>query len=227
LPKRLSENEKEQILKSFTEGLTIDKLSEKYKFTKLTISRNLKKILGESRFKELSNKNKKEWKIISNEKRKIDYAEKEKLSETIEITNENNNVFEQENFIYEQQSQKSEFFEIAPLKFNIDHAKRKDLSSVPLENVDLPNIVYMIVDKSIELEIKLLNEYPDWRFLPAEDLNRKTIQVFYDLKNAKRNCNKNQKVLKVPNSKVFEMVSPILRSRGISRMITEEYLISL
>ena len=227
MPKRLSENEKEQILKSFIEGLTIDKLSEKYKFTKPTVSRNLKKSLGDSKFREILNKNRNERKTISNKKREGNYAKKEKLSETIQITNENVHVFEQENFINGQQPQEGEFFEIAPLNFDIDDAKRKDLSSVPLTKVDLPNIVYMIVDKCIELEIKLLNEFPDWRFLPAEDLNRKTIEIFYDLKNAKRNCNKNQKVLKVPNSKVFEIVSPILRSRGISRIITEEYLISL
>lgn len=227
MPKRLSENEKEQILISFTEGLTIEKLSEKYKFTKLTISRNLKKSLGESRFKEILNNNRKERKIISNKKRESNYAKKEKLSENIQITNENFHVFEQEDFIFGQQSQEGEFFEISPLNIDIDDNKRKELSSVPITNVELPNIVYMIVDKCIELEIKLLNEYPDWQFLPAEDLNRKTIEIFYDLKNAKRKCNKNQKVLKVPNSKVFEIVSPILRSRGISRIITEEYLISL
>ena len=32
----------------------------------------------------------------------------------------------------------------------------------------------MIVDKKIELEIKLLKDFPDWEFLPYEDLKRKT-----------------------------------------------------
>ena len=85
----------------------------------------------------------------------------------------------------------------------------------------------MVVDKIIELETKFLSEYPNWQFLPQEDLNRRTIEIFYDLKAAKRNCNKNQKVIKVPNSKVFEIVAPILISRGISRIVSEEALISL
>ena len=208
MPKRLSENEKEEILKSFTEGLTIDKLAEKHKFTKLTISRNLKNSLGDLRYKELFNKNKTNEKTINIQKREVKHDKKEK-------------------FINEENFQEGEFFEIAPIDFDIDNAKRKELSSVPLKNVDLPDIVYMIVDKSIELEIKLLSEYPDWHFLPPEDLKRKTIEIFYDLKVAKRSCNKNQKVLKVPNSKVFEIASPILISRGITRIITEENLISL
>ena len=85
----------------------------------------------------------------------------------------------------------------------------------------------MIVDKKIELEIKLLKDYPDWRFLPEEDLNRKTIEIYFDLKNAKRFCNKDQKVIKVPNTDVFRIVATILISRGISRIVSAEKLISL
>ena len=39
-----------------------------------------------------------------------------------------------------------------------------DLSSVPICDVDLPNIVYMIVDEKIELEIKYLKEYVTGNF---------------------------------------------------------------
>ena len=37
---------------------------------------------------------------------------------------------------------------------------QKDLSSVPISDVDFPSIVYMVVDKDIELETKFLKEYP-------------------------------------------------------------------
>ena len=83
------------------------------------------------------------------------------------------------------------------------------------------------MDKNIELEIKLLKDYPDWEFLPYEDLNRKTIEIFFDFKKAKRVCNKEQKVIKVPNTDVFRIVSPILISRGISRIICHEKLVAL
>ena len=218
--KRLSKEEKEAILKDFTEGFTLENLSDKYNFSKLTISRNLKKILEDKQYKELLNKNKAAGKIINI----LDDTKNNVLEDKSSGTSHFN---ENKNISYNEQSQENEFFEITPINFDIDDAKRKDLSSIPLKNVDLPAIVYMIVDKSIELEIKPLNEYPDWEFLPPEDLKRNTIEIFYDLKVAKRKCNKNQKVLKVPNPRVFELVSPFLISRGISRIITEEYLISL
>ena len=72
-----------------------------------------------------------------------------------------------------------------------------------------------------------LKDFPEWEFLPKDDLNRKTLEIFFDLKLAKRSCNKEQKVLKVPNTDVFRIVSPILISRGISRIVSDEKLIAL
>ena len=43
----------------------------------------------------------------------------------------------------------------------------------------------MLVDKKIELEIKVLKDFPEWEFLPQDDLNRKTIEIFFDLNIAK------------------------------------------
>ena len=113
------------------------------------------------------------------------------------------------------------------MHFEIENITRKELSSIPIKDIDFPKTVYMIVDKNIELEIKLLKDYPEWEFLPNEDLERKTIEIYYDLKLAKRACNKEQKVIKVPNTDVFRIVSPILISRGISRIVSAEKLIAL
>ena len=85
----------------------------------------------------------------------------------------------------------------------------------------------MIVSKNIELEIKLLSDYPEWEFLPNEDLKRKTIEIYFDLKIAKRNCSKEQKVINVPSTDVFRISSSILISKGISRIIAAEKLIAL
>ena len=88
-------------------------------------------------------------------------------------------------------------------------------------------MVYMIVDKRIELEIKYLKDYPDWQFLSDEELNRKTIEIYNDLKIAKSFCNKEKKVIKVPNTDVFKIVAPILLARGISRIVNADKLIAL
>ena len=119
------------------------------------------------------------------------------------------------------------FVELAPIDCEIDNSKQKDLSSISISEIDFPKVVYMVVDKKIELEIKLLKDFPEWEFLPHEDLNRKTIEIFFDLNLAKRSCNKEQKVLKVPNTDVFRITAPLLLEKGISRIVCAENLIAL
>ena len=52
LTKRLTEKQKEEIVKSFKSGTAIDLLSENFACTVPTIIRNLKKSLGDSKYKE-------------------------------------------------------------------------------------------------------------------------------------------------------------------------------
>ena len=58
LAKRLTEKQKEEIVQGFKSGKTIDSLSEKYNCTTTTVIRNLKKSLGDSKYKESLNMSK-------------------------------------------------------------------------------------------------------------------------------------------------------------------------
>ncbi len=227
MAKRLNSKDKKEIIKSFIEGKTVFYLSKKFSCTGLTIIRNLKKELGEKKYQELINsfKSKKEKIIIEKDEKDNNFPERlnneipnQDLS-TAKILNKNQNEIEY--------SPESSFLEITPLYYEIEEDSRKDLSSISISEVDLPKIVFMIVDKKIELEIKLLKDYPEWGFLPSDDLSRKTIEIYSDLKIAKRFCNKDQKVIKVPNSDVFRITAPLLISRGISRIVSADKLIAL
>ena len=44
--KRLTDNQKKEIINEFTNGKSIDDLADKFGYTKLTIIRKLKKLLG-------------------------------------------------------------------------------------------------------------------------------------------------------------------------------------
>ena len=216
MARRLSVKQKEEIVRFFINGKSIDDLSISFNCTKLTISRNLKKNLGEKKYKELSNQNKSSAKNITKISNNTSF---ENQNESFQKKHEEKS--EQEDFAY------TPFTEITPLDYEFDNAEQKDLSSVPIEKVDFPNIVYMIVDKKIELETKFLKDYPEWDFLSEDELNRKTIAIHFDLKNAKRLCGKDQKVIKVPNTQVFKIVAPLLLSRGISRIVSSDKLIAL
>ncbi len=227
LTKRLTEKQKEEIVESFKSGIDIDTLAKKNSCTNSTIVRNLKKNLGELKYKELINKSK---------SLKEKYKTNKNLTNNFLKTNFDNQDFKNdskdhkvlnENITSSNFAPIDSFLEIAPIDYEIDNSSRKELSSVPLSEVDFPKVVYMIVDKKIELEIKLLKDFPEWQFLPKDDLSRKTIEIFFDINLAKRSCNKEQKVLKVPNTDVFKIASPVLISKGISRIVCAENLIAL
>ena len=213
MAKRLTEKQKEEIIKSFTNGVTVETLSQKFNCIKSTIVRNLKKSLGDHKYKELIKENKNNQSIFKVKEKK------RQVSNALQISKEN---FGEADF-----SPSASFIELTPLEYEIENVPRKEFSSIPISEVELPQIVYMIVNKQIELEVKLLKDYPEWEFLPPDDMNRKTISIFSDLKNAKRFCNKEQKVIKVPNTNVFKIAAPILLSRGITRIINDETLIAL
>ncbi len=226
MAKRLSEKDKEEITQSFKNGKTIDFLSKDFNCNKLTIIRNLKKNLGEVKYKELINNKEVKTKDNKNNKNTI------KKSDDFEKNHQSKKDFSDKNISNIKKSASDfepvdSFFEIPPMDYEIDNSSRKELSSVPISEVDFPKIVYMVVDKKIELEIKLLKDFPEWDFLPDDDLNRKTIEIFFDLNLAKRSCNKEQKVLKVPNTDVLKIAAPFLIKRGISRIICPENLIAL
>ena len=226
MTKRLSEGQKKELVENFKCGKSIDVLSKEFDCTKSTISRNLKKYLGDIQYKELIQKNK-----SSKEKNIGKKKYNSLLNKKID-----NEVF-QKDLIDLKNSEKNKkgldfvplesFIEIAPIDYEMDNSSRPELSSVPISEIDFPKVVYMIVDKKIELETKPLKDYAEWQFLSMNELNRKTIQIFDDLKNAKRFCNKEQKVIKVPNTDVFKIVAPILVSRGISRIVSGDKLIAL
>ena len=222
MAKRLTEKQKEEIKINFLDNQSVEILSEKFNCTKTTIIRNLKKSLGEKKYKEILNR----------------------LNEPLDIEgenfleNDNKQTFE-ENIIKktddtsigisneDKTSPFESFIEITPLDHDFEDVSQKDISSIPLSEIKLPNKVFLIVKKEIELETKYLKDYPEWQFLPQNDLKRKTIEIHFDLKTAKRICNKDQKVIKVPNTDVFRIVAPILMSRGISRIVAAENLISI
>ena len=227
MTKRLSEKQKEEIVISFKLGTSIDVLSQQHNCTSSTIIRNLKKNLGELKYKEFFKKSKflKE-KLETNKNQTKDLLKSNSDNEDFKNDVDDSKVLNK-NITSSNFAPIDSFFEIAPLDYEIDNSSRKEFSSVPLSEVDFPKVVYMVVDKKIELEIKLLRDFPEWQFLPQDDLRRKTIEIFFDLNLAKRSCNKEQKVLKVPNTDVFRIASPVLIAKGISRIVCAENLIAL
>ena len=200
MPKKVSDLEKKEILNLFLQGTDLKEISRKYSFSLATIVRQLKKILGAEEYSLLKDKN-------------------NNLSK-------NQNKFVEGNNSYKKTDLSDEFVEVIPIFEGIDLDKQNEYASELLEEAHLPEVVYMIVDKNIELTPKMLSEYSEWSFMPKDDLKRMTLEIFDDHKYAKKICTKNQKLIKVPNSKVFLIASNFLKAKGISRIIFNNSLLA-
>ena len=208
MPKKVSEIQKKEILNSFVSGINLKLLSEKYKLSQTTIVRQLKNKLGVNKFNELKKNNN---------------SKKEKNANLVNNFAVESNLYQKEELDHFEE----QFIEVIPITEGIELNNQKDLASEPLREIKLPEVVYMLVDKNIELIPKMLKDYPEWSFLPLQDLNRMTLEIFDDHNYAKKLCSKNQKLIKVPNPNVFLIASSSLKSKGITRIIFNNLLLSL
>ncbi len=120
------------------------------------------------------------------------------------------------------------FEEIAPLVSGFDFdLKKQKLDFEILDYECLPESVYMIVDKKVELELQLISDLPEWSFLPDNELQRKAILLFANQRSAKRMCSRNQRVIKIPNTSIFKLSQSYLIAKGITRLILEDSIIGL
>ena len=205
MSKRVSDLQKEEILNLFINGIDLNQISESYEFSLATIVRQLKNMIGVDAFKKYKLKKKNIQKVQNNPSH---------------LENNLNSKFDNENF-------EEKFIEVIPITDQIQFDRQKELTSEPITEAKLPEIVYLIVDKKIELVPKLLKDYPAWSYMPEEDLKRVTLEIYADQKNAKKCCSKNEKTIKIPNSKVFIIASKLLKSKGITRVIFNDLLFSL
>ena len=129
MAKRLTEKQKEEILNGFLSGKTIEELSKDFYCTKLTVSRNLKRSIGEKKYKETIRQNKTEKKInFTDSAEEVDSklfsnSQNKNISNNKKSTHVNDQI---DNFGLTQ------FLELTPLDCEIENSPRKEFSSVPL-----------------------------------------------------------------------------------------------
>ena len=119
------------------------------------------------------------------------------------------------------------FQEIAVLPVDLPQVSREQVSCRPFASGVLPDSVYMLVDKTVELDPKPLSEFPELGVVNPEELARQALCLYSSPRSAKRQCGRSQRVIKVPDTQVFERTSRHLLARGITRIVLEGALYSL
>ena len=110
-------------------------------------------------------------------------------------------------------------FHTVPLALNleVDVVRRP----TPLDSTALPSSLYMLVDKSVELQAQALSQFPELGPLPDDERERQALMVFINPRQAKRQCGRSQRVIKLPDPGLLERTAPYLLAQGISRVVIE------
>ncbi len=119
------------------------------------------------------------------------------------------------------------FQELVPLDTGLLLSESENIECKSLAPGILPDTVYMLVDKTIELDARPLSDFPELGRIQNSELDLKAISIFSNPRSAKRQCGRSQRVIKIPDTSVFEISVPYLLSRGITRLVLEGTLISL
>ena len=105
-----------------------------------------------------------------------------------------------------------------------DHAAPE---AIPLTEAQLPGNAYMLVDKLVELQARPLSEFPELGRLPEQEQSRQALMLFLNPRQAKRQCGRSQRVIKLPDPRLLERTAPYLLAQGISRVVIEGTLYAL
>ncbi|MBD2326076.1 hypothetical protein [Alkalinema sp. FACHB-956] len=96
------------------------------------------------------------------------------------------------------------------------------VSIIPLAAAEMPRVCYLVVDRTADLVVRPLQEFGELGQMPSEEIAEMTLPVFDNHRVAKRFSNtRTQRVIKVPDSRVFQKAALHLRAKGITRLLLD------
>ena len=119
------------------------------------------------------------------------------------------------------------FHEIAVLPVDLPEVTTQQVVCRPFASELVPDSVYMLVDKTVELDPRPLSEFPELGFIDPSEQERQALCLYASPRAAKRQCGRSQRVIKVPDTQVFEQTSSYLLARGITHLVVEGSLFVL
>lgn len=92
---------------------------------------------------------------------------------------------------------------------------------LPFAEAALPKVSYLVVDRLAELVARPLREFGDLGQIPEAEVQEKTLPIFDNHRVARRFSKRNQRVIKVPDSNMFQKTLPYLQAKGITRLLID------
>lgn len=101
------------------------------------------------------------------------------------------------------------------------------LKVLPLSEASLPKICYVVIDRMAELITRPLKDFGDLGQIPASEIGERTLPIFDNHRVARRFSRRTQRVIKVPDGRMFYKTGSYLVAKGITRLLIDGQVYSL
>ena len=225
---RLTDSQKQELVARYRQGETAQALAEAYGCSPNTVSRVVKAAISAEELAEIRKQGRSakaepvaEIAVPEPAAEEPDLADDDAGVLAIDDADEfgdDDDDFADDGLDDDEADLEAELADPAPA-FSLPQGERPQTK--PLQPGLLPSSVYMLVDKTVELQAKPLREFPELGALPEEELELQALMLFTNPRQAKRQCGRSQRVIKVPDSEVLQRRSSYLVAQGITRLVIE------
>ena len=235
-PRRLSDSEKQDLVGRYKAGESTAALAEAFSCSPNTVSRTVKALLPADAYAALKASRQKG--LVSPPPSTVTKAEQPEVEEVDSLKEDDSSLAldDADDFGEDSEEELAEdddngsvetFTELVPL-LGVGNLSDRPLNQAQPFSVDLlPDSAYMLVDKVVELDARPLKEFPELGLLDNAEQERQGLCLFASPRAAKRQCGRSQRVIKVPDTAVFQRTSSYLLARGITRLVLDGTLIAL
>ena len=105
--------------------------------------------------------------------------------------------------------------------------RREATQAANLDLNRLPSPLYLLVDRSVELQPQTLGSLHHLGPLHTDEQQRQGLVLFSNVRQARRQCRRNQRIVKVADPNLLGKTAPHLLAQGISRLVIEDALYAL
>ena len=235
-PRRLSDSEKQDLVGRYKAGELTAALAEAFGCSPNTVTRTVKSLLPAAAYAALKASRQKgsvtpsSAVVTQAEEHEVDSLKDDESSLALDDADDFDDFGEdpaEELTEADDNGSAETFTELVPL-LGVGDLSDRPLNQAQPFSVDLlPDSAYMLVDKVVELDARPLKEFPELGLLDDAEQERQGLCLFASPRAAKRQCGRSQRVIKVPDTAVFQRTSSYLLARGITRLVLEGTLIAL
>ena len=239
-PSRLNDSHKQEIVERYRAGDTSAQIAAAYGCSTNTVSRTVRSLLSPAEYAELKAQRSAKSSGLESSVPEIETAEVSPLenpqtslensrTEAASSKEEGGNfggadLNDNETFNTDDENV---FHEIAVLPVDLPQVTTQHVICRPFASELLPDSVYMLVDKTVELDPRPLSEFPELGLSDPSEQQRQALCLYASPRAAKRQCGRSQRVIKVPDTQVFEKTTSYLLARGITHLVVEGSLFAL